>query len=370
MKVGLTGEALTAVGVGINTYTYNLVKELIKLYKDIYLIEYSPDNVFNNIPKIIVPNPFQKFSRIYLWHPYLALKLNFNEYPLDIVHSLNQGPGIFKLKKQRYIITVHDLLPIVFPRVRPLKVVLVYKFLIPRALKTADAIIAVSYNTKRDIIKYFKIPEEKIRVIYNGVNENYKPLSEKEVEKIHQKYDINYPFILYVGRLAFHKNIPTLLKAFYKLKKYNLPHKLIIIGKKDWKYKDIFDLVDRLNLHKDVIFLGYVPNEDLPALYNAADLFVYPSLYEGFGLPPLEAMACGTPVVTSNTSSLPEVVGDAGIMVEPYDVDGFAKAMYEILTNDGLREELRKKGLKRAKLFNWRKTAEETLEVYEEVYNR
>lgn len=143
---------------------------------------------------------------------------------------------------------------------------------------------------------------------------------------------------------------------------------MLIVGKKGWKYKSIFETVDILNLQKDVIFSDYVPDEYLTLLYNAADLFVYPSLYEGFGLPPLEAMACGTPVITSNTSSLPEVVGDAGVMIDPYDVDGLAKAMFEVLTNEGLREDMRKKGLKRAKLFSWEKTAKETLKIYEEVY--
>ncbi len=139
-----------------------------------------------------------------------------------------------------------------------------------------------------------------------------------------------------------------MLKAFSEVYK-KIPIPLVITGKKGWKYKRIFEMVKKLNLKKDVIFTGYVPEEDLPAIYNAADLFVYPSLYEGFGLPPLEAMACGTPVITSNTSSFPEVVGDAGIMVNPHDVDELAKVMYEVLTNDGLREDMIKKGLKQPK---------------------
>ena len=124
------------------------------------------------------------------------------------------------------------------------------------------------------------------------------------------------------------------------LKKRGMPYKLVITGKKGWKYKEIFETIDKLNIRDDVVFTGYVQDEDLPALYNAADLFVYPSLYEGFGLPPLEAMACGTPVITSNTSSLPEVVGDAGIMIDPYDVDKLADAMHEVLYNDRLREDI------------------------------
>ena len=261
-------------------------------------------------------------------------------------------------------------MPIVIPPNKySIKKYFMYRALLPRTIKSADKIIAISHHTKNDIIQHFKIPEDKIKVIHLAANKNYKPLQGDKINKIKQKYDLNCPFILYVGGLAPNKNVKRLIQAFYKLKKQGINHKLILTGVKRWKYKSIFETIEKLNLQKDVIFTGYVPDEDLPALYNAADLFVYPSLYEGFGLPPLEAMACGTPVITSNTSSLPEVVGDAGIMVNPYDVDELANKMYEVLTNDGLGEELSKKGLERAKLFSWKKCAEEHLKVYEEVYN-
>jgi len=373
VKLGIISEPLNKSLTGVGNYTYNLIRELLNIYtgKNIILINYKNCNNFIPVDKLIIGNPFEKISKTYLWYPYIFalnyIKECFNN--LDIIHNPYQAPTFFNLKKQKYIITVHDLIQILFPKeVKPL-VHLIQKTMLPRTLKTADMVIVVSHSTKYDLIKYLKIPENKIKVIYHGVNKNYKPLSDNEIKNIRRKYNLKYPFILYVGGIGGQKNIPTLIKAFYKIKKLGVPYKLVLTGKKRWKYREIFKLVDKLNLQKDVIFTGYVPEGDLPALYNAADLFVYPSLYEGFGLPPLEAMACGTPVITSNTSSLPEVVGDAGIMVDPYDVDGLAKAMYEVLTNDGLREELRKRGLKRAKLFNWKKCAEEHLRVYEEVYN-
>jgi glycosyltransferase involved in cell wall biosynthesis len=286
-----------------------------------------------------------------------------------VIH-ITENPTIFlKLKNCKKITTIHDIMPYIFQKNYHLALRCTHKFITPLTLKTSDKIISVSQHTKNDLIKYFKIPEDKIKVIYEAANENYKPLKENEMNKIKQKYNLNYPFILYVGGLAPNKNVERLIKALYKLKKQGIKHKLIITGVKRYKYKSIFETIDKLNLQKDVIFTGYVPDEDLPALYNAADLFVYPSLYEGFGLPPLEAMQCGTPVITSNTSSLPEVVGDAGIMVNPYNVNELANKMYEVLTNDGLKEELSKKGLERAKLFSWKKCAEEHLKVYEEVYN-
>ncbi|MBW9221791.1 glycosyltransferase family 4 protein [Methanothermococcus sp. SCGC AD-155-C09] len=372
MKIGIISEPLNQPLTGVGNYLYNLIKELLNknLCNNIVLINYKNCNIFPTVNKTLINNPLKKISKTYLWYAYIFALNSIRGYfnGLDIIHNPYQAPTFFDLKGQKYIITVHDLIQILFPKeVKPL-VHLVQKTMLPRTIRTADKIISVSHNTKKDVIKYFKIPEDKIEVIYNGVNEEYKPLPDNEIEKIRQKYNLEYPFILYVGGLAPNKNIPTLIKAFYKLKKQRLLHKLVIIGAKRLKYNSIFETIDKLNLQKDVIFTGYVPEEDLPALYNAADLFVYPSIYEGFGLPPLEAMACGIPVITSNSSSLPEVVGNAGIMVDPYDVDGLSRAMYEVLTNDGLREELRKRGLERAKLFTWKKCAEEHLKVYEEVY--
>ncbi|AHL23102.1 glycosyltransferase family 4 protein [Thermococcus nautili] len=373
MKVGIIADRLNRTSMGVGAYVYNLINEISKINRDIlYLVNYEENNLFLGLDRIIIKNPFEKFSKklpYYLWHIYLNYYLITKKLDLDIIHIPENPTIIQKLKSYKKVVTIHDVMPYLFPKFYHLALRYTYRFLLPRTLKTADAIIADSHNTKLDIIKYFKIPEEKIRVVHLGVDEDYKPLPENEVEKIKQKYNLNYPFILYVGGLAPNKNVSTLIKAYYKLKKKKFEHKLLITGVKRYKYEDIFELIGKLNLQRDIIFTGYVPREDLPSLYNAADLFVYPSLYEGFGLPPLEAMACGTPVITSNTSSLPEVVGNAGIMVNPYDVNGLTKAMYEVLTNKGLREELSKKGLRRAKLFSWRKTAEETLKVYEEVYN-
>jgi glycosyltransferase involved in cell wall biosynthesis len=372
MKIGFIIDRLNRPLTGVGNYVYHLTKELLKIDKDkIYLINYNifgDPHVDNKI--MIIKNYFKSFPKpYYFWNWYLNYKLNITNIGLDVIHSPESSTIYMKLRFQKKIITVHDIRQYLYPDISNSMNKYGYKIFFPKALKSTDKIITVSHHTKNDIIKHFKIPENKIKVIHLAANENYKPLNEKEIINIKQKYNLNYPFILYVGALEQHKNIPTLLKALYKLKKQGIKHKLVITGKKGWKYKSIFETMEKLNLQKDVIFTGYVPDEDLPALYNAADLFVYPSLYEGFGLPPLEAMQCGTPVITSNTSSLPEVVGDAGIMVNPYDVDELANNIYEVLTNDGLREELSKKGLERAKLFSWKKCAEEHLKVYEEVYN-
>lgn len=367
MKIGIISDVLNEPFAGIGSYTYNLIKELNKLDTDediLFLINYQNNTFFIN-DKIIINNPFPVL-KTYAWYPYLVRKLR--SYKLDAIHNPTQIPTFFKVK-QKYILTLHDITPFIFSEEHRFGRPLIYKIFFPRTLKTADKIIADSNSTKKDLINYFNVPEEKIRVILLAADEKFKPLNKEEINEVKQKYYLNFPFILYVGTLEPRKNTPSLIRAFYKIKKKNPQHKLVITGKKGWKYKEIFETIDKLNLQKDVVFTGYVSDEDLPALYNAADLFVYPSLYEGFGLPPLEAMACGCPVITSNTSSLPEVVGDAGIMINPHDVNGLAKAMYEVLTNESLGEDKIKKGLERAKMFSWEKCARETLKVYEEVYN-
>lgn len=373
MKVGIVSERLNYPLTGVGRYTYHLIKGLsIHLHDKLYLIDYKCHEPFRDLNKIIIapwvthlPKGWKMKS--YLWHLYLQFELMKNNFGLDIIHSPENASLFVKLKNQKKIITVHDIIAYKFPKSNTLLTRTRYKLLLPKTLKTADKIISVSNNTKKDLINIFNVPEEKIKVIYPGIDEKFRVLNSNEVSEFQQKYHLKFPYILYVGNLMKHKNVFTLIEAFYKIKKKGIKHKLVIAGTIKVKGQRLFDAIDKLNLRKEVIFTGYVSEEDLPALYNSADLFVYPSLYEGFGFPPLEAMACGTPVITSNTSSLPEVAGNGGIMVDPFDIDGLAKAMYEVLTNEGLREELRKRGLKRTKLFTWENTVKETLSLYKEV---
>jgi glycosyltransferase involved in cell wall biosynthesis len=182
---------------------------------------------------------------------------------------------------------------------------------------------------------------------------------------VREKYNLHFPFVLNQNMIEPRKNIPRLIEAYARLKRdLGIAHRLVIGGGLGWMYESVFQAVEDHEVADSVIFLGYVPDEDLPQLYNLAELFVYPSLYEGFGIPAVEAMACGTPVVTSNTSSLPEAVGDAGLMVRPTDVEAIAEAMAQVLTNPGLRTDLSRRGLERARLFTWRASAEKVLSIY------
>ncbi|MFC1938364.1 glycosyltransferase family 4 protein [Chloroflexota bacterium] len=292
-------------------------------------------------------------------------------HALDVIHIPWQV-GFFLPVNCAKVITVHELTPIIFPEIQTRFWVFLHRYFMPRILKKVDMVITVSESTKRDLMKYMSVPETKIKTIYQGVDtEMYKVLPLSNIESIRRKYQLDFPYILYVGNIEPKKNIPTLLKAFSAVcQESRNNYRLVIVGKKLWKYQPTLNTVRALNLQDKVIFLGYVPENDLPGIYNAASLFVFPSIYEGFGRPLLEAMMCGVPVITSNSSSMPEVVGDAGITVDPYDVPALAMAINQVLTDDKLRTTLTKKGLERAKFFSWQKCAEETLAVYEEAHRK
>ncbi|HEU4792797.1 MAG TPA: glycosyltransferase family 1 protein, partial [Nitrolancea sp.] len=210
-------------------------------------------------------------------------------------------------------------------------------------------------------------PASKIRVIPNGVSNAFTPASLVTVAGVLRHYAVPQPYILTVGALQSRKNLETLFAAYRILRGKGLPHRLVVTGRKAWKTAGIFTSLRQLGLEEDVILTGYVADDDLPALYSGASAFAFPSLYEGFGLPPLEAMACGTPVVTSNSSSLPEVVGDAGLTVDPSDVRGFAGALERLLTDEALHETCRKRGLARAGRFTWDRAAADHLELYQSL---
>jgi len=281
----------------------------------------------------------------------------------DIVHLPNQNFARYALLlKTPFIVTVHDVIRFYFDFAKETISERILLTLDKRYIKRASHIIADSQNTKNDLIKYSKIPEDRISVIYCGVDHSiFRPYSIKPLNK---------PYILYVGSERPRKNLGRLFEAFAKLKGEFPELKLVKVGEAGrlGKYRaDTMKKLDSLGITRDVIFVEYASELDLAHYYSSAQLLAYPSLYEGFGLPPLEAMACGCPVVTSNISSLPEVVGEAGIMVNPYDTDSLVKAMRQVLTNDELRANMVRKGLERAKEFSWERAAEQTLEVYNKV---
>jgi len=254
----------------------------------------------------------------------------------------------------------------------------------------ADKIMADSQSTKEDLIKNYNVDPKRIKVVHLGVNRSFKPIrkNDSQIEEVRKKYKLPEKFILYFGTIEPRKNLFLIIRAFEALKgkfsKSNLETawkgfeggvivkkksiltdlKLVIAGSKGWLYKDIFKMVKNSKYRKDIIFTGFVDDKDKPCLYNLADVFLYPSFFEGFGFPPLEAMACGVPTIVSNVSSLPEVVGNGAVMINPYNVDELTFAIKEILEDKNLREDLIKKGLKQARKFDWDKTAEQILDIF------
>jgi glycosyltransferase involved in cell wall biosynthesis len=263
--------------------------------------------------------------------------------------------------KCRSVVTVHDL-NILSKRDYPFWHRLYFRALISRSIKKADIVMTVSNYVKEDIVKTFKLQANKIIVNYNSIDQRFRPEASGDAEAVLAKYDIDSKYVLYVGNLMPHKNISSLIKAYSQLPVgLKDKYKLVIAGGKNWTYKQLFELSGKLGLLNHIVFTGFIADEDLACVYREASLFVFPSFMEGFGFPPLEAMACGVPVVAAKGTSLPEVLGDAAILVEAVDLEGLRKAINEVLTNEKLKMRLIDKGLNRIKLFSLNKMAETIL---------
>jgi glycosyltransferase involved in cell wall biosynthesis len=237
------------------------------------------------------------------------------------------------------------------------------------AARRATRVLTVSESSKRDILRFVDVSPDKIDVIYNGYDERFgaEP-REEDVVRVRERYQLHDEFVLYAGNVKPHKNLERVIQALHRVRARGLDHlKLVLIGDEISKYSALRRAVHQHQLHKYVRFLGYMPEETLAVMYRLAAVFVFPSLYEGFGLPPLEAMASGTPVVTSNVSSLPEVAGDAAVLVDPYDPEAIADGIYRVLTDEGLRHDLRQKGLNRARQFSWEDSARRVRAIYQQA---
>ena len=356
---------------GVSEYTFNLLNAIFKIdNKNEYKLFYNSwHNISDRMPKFNYDNvkivktkyPNKLFNNI--------LQKIFKTPKIDKLLSVDiffmPNIGFISLSSQcKKIITIHDLSFLRYYDFFSLKRNLWHKIInVKKIIKNFDHIIAMSKNTKKDIIELCKITEKKISVIYSGISEKYYKIDDKENIKIKNFPNLPKKFILFLGTLEPRKNVDSIIKAYNKLRKNNNfnKYKLVIAGGKGWKNKNIYNAFKNSKYKNDIQFLGYVENKDKNYLYNLADLFVYPSFYEGFGLPPLEAMACGCPVITSSVSSLPEIVGSAGIMVNPHDILEISQAMNDILSDKNLQNKLSQKGIEKAKEFNWEKSAKEYL---------
>ena len=347
---------------GISSYIYNLLHHLPgaapEMAYTVFLNErryQSPPGLRLQVSRLPTNRPPVRI----VWEQALLPWVSRSE-GLDLLHNTAfVGPLASSCP---FVTTVHDLSFLYYPqsfrwlRRRYLQV------FARASVRRARRVIAVSESTKQDLVKTYGISPAKIDVVHNGVDASYRPLPAGQVAAFRQQKGLPDRFLLFVGTLEPRKNVVRLVEAYAKLPKERPP--LVLVGGKGWFYDEIFCRVEALELTDEVYFPGFVPTEDLPLWYNAADLFVYPSVYEGFGLPPLEAMACGTAVITSTASSLPEVVGKAGKLVDPTDTDGLATAMAQVLGDREMQEQMEATGLVQAAVFSWEKTAQQTADSY------
>jgi glycosyltransferase involved in cell wall biosynthesis len=379
MNIGIDIRSLMEKEItGVGEYTYHLLRHLFEIdnKNNYYLFYNSRQDVEKYIPSF--PKDNVHYCKFEFPNKLLTLSLKLFNYPkLDqwIIKKYNVSnidlfifPNLAFLETNcPYILTSHDLSFEFFPEFLSFKRKLWHKVINPRKLfQNAKKIISVSENTRSDLIDHYLVQPKKIKTIASGINQSYRILNETDpkFKKIRKKYKLPKNFILYLGTIEPRKNIGGLINAFQKFKKKtNSDLELVIAGKLGWKYKQF---VKKANLDSQIHFVNFIHDKEKRYFYNMAELFLYPSFYEGFGFPPLEAMACGCPVVTSNNSSMSEVCEDAAILIDPNNIQDIVRAMETILQPEN-RQNFVEKGLLQAKQFNWYQTAREVLQIIESL---
>jgi glycosyltransferase involved in cell wall biosynthesis len=366
-RIGIDARKLHDFGIG--TYIRNLLKQLARIDQATeYILLCRPCDLAIVNELGVNFRAVAESSPNYSLAEQVRIPVALRRERVDLFHAPHYVlPPLTQCKS---VVTIHDVIHLLFPQYLPGRLAHAYaRASLWAAARRADRILTVSETSKHDILRRFKVPAEKIVVIYNAIDErfNVQP-SREQVQRVRERYQLDEQFVLYVGNIKPHKNLERLIDAFDRVRRSGFDHlRLLIIGDEISKYTALRRAVHVHKLHKAVRFLGFVPIETLAVLYRLADVFVFPSLYEGFGLPPLEAMASGAPVVTSNVSSLPEVVGDAALLVDPYDPESIADGIRQVLTDDDLRATLRARGFAQARQYSWQRSIEHVHRIYTEI---
>ena len=365
MRIGIDATPILLRKGGIGYYTHNLLEYLTRVDTQ---NEYILFETIQKKPE--APIPFINRPNVRSIYTSKALqKWRCRRERIDLYHGTNfrlRGKG-----RKGNIVTIHDLAFKHYPHFLKKKFGQFFSFLkTKRDVQRANRVIAVSEHTAKDVVEFFKIEKEKVRVVYHGVDTDFRPdVPRASILEIKRKYHIGAPqYLLWVGTLEPRKNLRNLIHMYEQLESLHGEYNLILAGGLGWQYEDILRMAQALG--PKVQITGYLPREDLVPLYAGAALFVYPSLYEGFGMPLLEAMASGVPIVAAKTSSIPEVVGNAGILVDPLNVSEMGEAVRRVLTEPSLRASLTERGIQRARGFTWERAAQETLKIYQEVFDR
>ncbi len=365
MRIGIDATPIFLRKGGIGFYTYNLLESLTRIdTKNEYILFKTTQNQ----PEAPIPFITRPNVRVIYTPKWLQKRRSYQE-GIDLYHGTN-----FRLRgrgQKGNCVTIHDLAFKHYPHFLKKKFGQSLSFWkTKRDVHRADRVIAVSQHTAKDVTMFFEFDKERVRVVYHGVDDHFRPdIPMGSILEIKKNYRILTPqYILWVGTLEPRKNLLTLIEAYSKLESLHSEYTLVLGGGPGWEYQNILTLARSLG--NRIQITGYLPQEDLIPLYAGASLFVYPSFYEGFGLPLLEAMASGVPIVASKTSSLPEVVGDAGILVDPLSISDVSEGIRKLLKDSSLRSSFREKGIQRAKQFTWERAARETLKIYREIINR
>jgi glycosyltransferase involved in cell wall biosynthesis len=354
---------------GIGTYVRNLVYWLSREDGDDVYFLLCRDNDAEFVRSLGSRfTPVTERSRNYSVREQINVPLALARLRLDLFHAPHYV--VPALTPCPYVVTIHDCIHLRFPQYLPNRLAPVYaRTMMTMAAARARRVLTVSNASKQDILHYLRVPAAKVEVIYNGLDERLAtPPTGDDLARVRERYQLTGPYILYAGNIKPHKNVDRLIEAYSILRRRGFEQvKLLIIGDQISKYPNLRRLVHRFQLHQHVRFFGFVPDATLGALYRMASAFVFPSLYEGFGLPPLEAMASGVPVITSNVSSLPEVVGDAALLIDPLDAGAIAEAIARVLSDDALSAELVRRGHERVRAFSWERSVARIREVYGEL---
>jgi len=367
VRIGIDARKLHDFGIG--TYIRNLLRHLARIDSQTEFVIFCRPEDGETLAQVGENfRPVPETSSNYSIAEQLKIPLAVKREGVTLYHAPHYV--LPPLVRCRSVVTIHDVIHLMFPQYLPNRVALRYaKWSITQAAHRATRVMTVSESSKRDILRFVDTEPEKIDVIYNAYDERFamEP-REEDVVRVRERYQLTDEFVLYAGNVKPHKNLERLIQAFHLVRQRGLDHlKLVLIGDEMSKYTALRRAVHQHQLHKYVRFLGYLPEETLAVMYRLAGVFVFPSLYEGFGLPPLEAMASGTPVVTSNVSSLPEVAGDAAVLVDPYDPQAIADGIYRVLTDEQLRREMVHKGIARAGQFSWEQSVRRIRQIYGEV---
>ena len=366
MRIVFDGTTLTPGRTGVGYYTEHLLqhlaREVVNTGDEIVVVSNKPIDTQAPLPPHVRVHDGHRFPIRIGWMQLRAQRALEALRP-DVAHFTN---GMIPIGSPvATVVTVHDMSLRLYPNCHPVRRLLLNRPLMHVAIRQASSIVTVSNSARRDLLRLHGVAPDRVAVVHEAASPAFRPIADREwLENVRARYALPRQFMLYVGTIEPRKNLSRLMSAFADARKTGIPHHLVCVGPYGWSSRNLAGHIERLGIQDVVHFTGYVPFEHLPAIYNLGEFFAFPSLYEGFGLPVVEAMACGIPVLTSTTSSLGEIAGDAAETIDPADTDAIADAIVRLASDQDLRRDRAERGLRRARSFSWAQTARDMLAVY------